>query len=219
MKKRCYNSSWCLLLVVIISFAAKDVTSQGAYNYTKLEVAPYTVLAYADFYSSLFMIAVVTIISTGPTRGVVHFLTNDSNTSTQVNLDDLKPSIAGLNFEIHEFPVDYSLAPDVRCRREYLGPLIRFGVLQGHRILATTRELILHSIVLRKPGDSAVISCGTIAPLSLPDFSSIVNFRTNISGFVTVFQWERKWRTFHGVWCMISKPHGSVANISMQRCQ
>lgn len=143
--------------------------------------------------SSPSTIAVVTVISTGPTRGEVHFRPDHSSLSTHVNLDGLKPTISALEFEIHEFVVDYSLAPDVRCRSEYVGPIMSFGVLQGNLLSATTRDLFLHSIVLRAPGKATAISCGTIAPLSQPKFASIVNFKADIFGFLAVFQWQREW--------------------------
>ena len=105
-----------------------------------------------------------------------------------MGLNNLFPSISGLDFEIHEFPVDYSLAPDVRCRSEHVGAVIPFRRLQLELVITTIKDVLLHSIVLMAGGEA--ISCGTIVPFSLPDLTAVVNFRTNAFGRVFILQWQ-----------------------------
>ena len=131
--------------------------------------------------------AATVIIGTGGLRGQVHFFPQSPG-YVRVALDTLQPTINGLDFEVHEFLVDYSLAPNVRCRTEYVGPRVQFRQRQGNWIATTIGDLILHSLVLRVHGEP--ISCGTIVPFSLPDLSAIVNFRSNVFGRLYVVQWS-----------------------------
>ena len=143
------------------------------------------------FVNSPLAFAATSIIGTGGIRGQVHFFPYTYIDFVLVSLDDLQPSISGLDFEVHEFGVDYSLAPSVRCRSEHVGPLISFGQRSGNSISTTIRDLLLHSVVLVASGE--IISCGTIVPFSLPDFAAIVRFKANIFGWIYVLQWPGEW--------------------------
>lgn len=140
------------------------------------------------------MLVATSIIGTGGIKGQVHFFPHDNLDYVLVDLGNLEPIISGLDFEVHEVGVDYSLAPNVRCRSEHVGPLISFRNRQGNWISTTIRDLLLHSIVLVANGEAK--SCGTIVPFSLPDFAAIVRFKANIFGSIYVLQWPSEWQTF-----------------------
>ena len=152
-----------------------------------LELTPTTyTVAIVIFSPYVISILATTLIGTGGIKGQVHFFR--FNSRVLVQLDTLYPRISGLDFEIREYPVDYSLAPNVRCKSEHVGTLVRFSDRQGNWIFTTIRDLFLHSIVLLVRGE--IISCGTIIPFSLPDLTAVVNFRTNTFGRLYVLQWS-----------------------------
>ena len=117
----------------------------------------------------------------------MHFFPDNSLDYVWVELNTLSPIVSGLDFQIREFAVDYSLAPNIRCRSEHVGALVPFSDRHENWISTTIRDLLLHSIVLLVHGE--VISCGTIVPFSLPELTAVVDFRSNAFGRLYVLQW------------------------------
>lgn len=133
------------------------------------------------------MCTATVIFDTGGIRGFVNFVSDHSAGIVRLGYSNLKADISALDFEIHEFLVDYSLAPNVRCRSENVGPLMHFRYHTLYEIFESIRDLIMHSMVMHVRGVAA--SCGNILPYSLPNYFATVKFRSDIFGKLYVIQW------------------------------
>ena len=94
-------------------------------------------------------------------------------------------------WQIYEFPVDYSVDPKLRCRPEYLGRFLNHsGRDWGYIYNVTTTSLILRSLVLINSSDEQPLACGSISPYSLPSYAASAEFMSGVFGKIYILQWS-----------------------------
>ena len=94
-------------------------------------------------------------------------------------------------WQIYEFPVDYSVDPKLRCRPEYLGRFLNHSGRDWDYIYnVTTTSLILRSLVLFVVGgDEQPSACGSITPTAIPYIAS-AEFMSGVFGKIYIVQWS-----------------------------
>ena len=93
-------------------------------------------------------------------------------------------------WQIHEFPVDLSIDPKLRCRSEFIGPM-KYNGSDGEPIDDVTgTSLILHSIVLLV--NDRVATCATIE-IDYIYIIATVDFRLGVFGRMQLMKWSCEW--------------------------
>lgn len=110
-------------------------------------------------------------------------------------------------WQIHQFPVSFSIDPKLRCGPEYVGPLLYSGADRDYIYNETVDSLIMLSLVVNFEGGP--VTCGTIAPDSVSySYTTItsVQFKSGLFGKLYIFQWPSELNThLHLITCSIQQ--------------
>ena len=107
-------------------------------------------------------------------------------------VNDLEPKQSSYSFTIHELPTDYTLPPNKRCTKDYLGKeLLKFPINFNNPISKgglSMDDIMLRSLVLyvnQKP-----VLCGIIATFELPSAGAYADFVNGIGGRIYMVQYR-----------------------------
>ena len=90
-------------------------------------------------------------------------------------------------WQIHELPVDPSIDAKLRCRLEFIGPMIYNGSAGSCIDNVTVTSLVMHSIVLLV--NTSIVTCGTIGRDNFY-IAATVDFRSGVFGRIQVLKWR-----------------------------
>ena len=109
-------------------------------------------------------------------------------------LDTLELEQSSYSFAIHELPTDYTLPPNKRCTKDYLGKELLNFTVHVHSIDTISEgglsmdDIMLRSLVLyvnQKP-----VLCGIIATFELPSAGAYADFVNGIGGRIYMVQYR-----------------------------
>ena len=125
------------------------------------------------------------------------FFRYDSQRKTlTTSVNTLEPStLSNYHFTIHELPTDYTLPPNKRCTKEYLGNgLLNLTASRGSTISITglsMDDIMFRSVVLYVRHEPVL--CGVIVSFELPSAGAFADFVNGIGGRVYLVHYRCKY--------------------------
>ena len=136
---------------------------------------------------------------TGGIHTAVWLYQKNSNVRVQFGID-----LPDARWQIHELPVDFSIDPKLRCRPEYVGQYLQYSgstvaKMPGECIKnVNTTSLVLHSMIILSLVNDTPVTCGTIIPNYLAEFSAThVMFKSGVFGKMYNFYWPREYNIIY----------------------